>query len=84
MTEINYEKIAEVINDHAHPRANKLDADDVGHLIRLYGFEVIGSLIESLKGDQQLRDLCEAGVPFDEAAKVLGWSERGRAWSSFA
>ena len=75
MTETNYEKIADVINDHVHSRARKVNADEIRHLVGLHGWLVVGAMIEHAKGDQQLRDLTEAGVPFNAAAKMLGWSD---------
>jgi hypothetical protein len=48
---------------------------ELERLVTLHGWEALGSLVEMITDEKKFRTLVKCGVPFIEAAKLIGLRE---------
>lgn len=67
----DWQKVADIVNERVHEQCNKITAKGIETLVGFHGWGVIGPLMDALDSERRLRLLVEAGVPFDEAYKIM-------------
>ena len=72
---INWNAVRTALLDGAAPGVTLPDAAALESLHATHGWEGIGAAADAVGFENKLRSLVRAGVPFDEAARLMGLRE---------